>query len=294
MHEKPPSTNLEEKENHFKKQWANPEKLRIGEKDIEVYDIAPENKKTDVPVIIGLGWTATPESYKGNIKTYVERGRRVIAPNTPWGIETEQKENYPSAELRKMSALIKVLEEKNVEKVDAVAHSEGAIFAVMAAYFYPERFRNLVLIDPAGMIGKDSLRRLMVGFAGDAVRQIIGDLKKEKTGEEGADPLGGIKVAAENPLQAIKSVFAIANADIRKMLEEIHSKGIGISIIHGVEDRAFPMKKIQKAVNPKHVDGFYSVKGLHGAYMFEPKLYTPAVDRALDDLEKKSKIKKGE
>ncbi len=117
------------------------------------------------------------------------------------------------------------------------------------------------------------------------------DLKKEKSTEEATDPLGGIKVATENPLQAIKSIFAITNADIREMLEAIHEKGIGISVIHGVEDRAFPMAKMQEVINPKHVDGFYSVKGLHGAYMFEPKLYTPAVDKALDVLEKKSKTK---
>ncbi len=162
-----------ERNTSFDEQWDKPEQLQIGSKLIEVQDIHPETQKTDIPMIIGLGWSETPEANKQNIRTYTEKGRRVISPNTPHGIDAQHIENYPAVELRKMTALIETLGTKGIEKSDIVAHSEGAVFAVMAAYLYPEKFRNLILINPAGMIGEDSVPRLAVGFAADLIKQII-------------------------------------------------------------------------------------------------------------------------
>ncbi|MBU6431317.1 hypothetical protein KGQ29_02995, partial [Patescibacteria group bacterium] len=172
---------------------------------------------------------------------------------------------------------------------------EGSIFSVMAAYLYPERFRNLVLVDPAGMIGKDNLPRLASGFSIDLIKQIISEMTKEKPTKDqttGGGPLDALKAAnvlIKSPLQAIRSVFAIANSDIRNMLKSIKEKGIGISVIHPVDDRAFPMEKMQEALGVEHLDGFYSVKGSHNSYFLDPKPYTLLIDNALDDLEKKSK-----
>lgn len=280
-----------EKEDSFERQWANPEKVKIGEREIEIEDIKPENGKTAVPTIIGLGWSERPEAHKGNIKTFVDKGRRVISPDTPHGIEAPPKENYPTVELRKMAALVRTLEARGIEKADIVAHSEGAVFSVMAAYFYPERFRSLVLVNPAGMIGSDNIKRLAIGFSSDLIRQVINEAKKEKpnegqtTGGGAIDALGGTKVLAENPRAAIESVFAMANSDLRNMLIAIKEKGVRIAVIAGVNDRAFPIDKMQTALGLEHVDGFYSVKGTHNSYFIDPKPYSLLIDDALDKLE---------
>jgi pimeloyl-ACP methyl ester carboxylesterase len=278
----------------FEEQWSKPEKLKIGSKTVEVQDISPENPKTEVPLIMGLGWSETPDAHKENIRIMTDKGRRVISPEAPHGIETEECENYPTIELRKMAALIGTLEARGVEKADLLGRSEGAIFSVMAAYLYPEKFRNLVLINPAGMIGKDNLSRLAVGFSGDLVKQIINDIKRKKAGTEKTDDevtvdaLGGIKTLAKDPLRAIQSIFAIADSDIREMLVAIKAKGIGISVIAGVDDGAFPMEKMQETLGLEHVDGFYSTTGSHNSYFLNPKPYSLLIDSALDALEKKT------
>ena len=274
----------------FEEQWEHPEKVQIGERIIEVEDIKPNQKKTETPMIIGLGWSETPEVHKGNIKVYVEKGRRVISPDTPHGIDAPPQENYPAVELRKMTALVKTIEEKGVDKVDIVAHSEGAVFSVMAAYFYPEKFRSLVLVNPAGMIGEDNVVRLGVGFSADLIKQIITEAKKEKPNEGqttggSLDALGGIKVLAQNPRASVESVFAMANSDLREMLISIREKGIKVAVVAGVDDGAFPIEKMQKTLGLEHVDGFYSVKGTHNSYLLDPKPYSLLIDTVLDDLE---------
>jgi pimeloyl-ACP methyl ester carboxylesterase len=279
----------------FEEQWANPVEIKIGNKTIPVQDIFPEKLKTEVPMIIGMGWSETPDAHKGNIKIMSDLGRRVISPEAPHGVETEARENYPTIELRKMAALIETLEAQGVEKADLVGRSEGAIFSVMAAYLYPERFRNLVLINPAGMIGEDNVGRLAVGFSGDLVKQIINESKKKKadTGKADAeatlDALGGVKTLAKDPLRAIQSIFAISNSDIREMLIAIRKKGIGISVIAGVNDGAFPMEKMQEALGLEHVDGFYSTTGSHNSYFLDRGPYSRLIDNALDALENRPK-----
>ena len=287
----------EAEQSSFEKQWVNPEKIQVGKRVIEVEDIKPEKQKTDVPMIVGLGWSETPEVNKGNIRVYVEKGRRIISPDTPHGVDALPQENYPTIELRKMTALVKTIEEKEIDKVDIVAHSEGAIFSVMAAYFYPEKFRSLVVINPAGMIGEDNVVRLGVGFSADLVGQIITEAKKEKPNEGqtaggSLDALGGIKVLAKNPRASIESVFAMANSDLRDMLISIKEKGVKVAVVAAVDDKAFPMEKIQETLGLEHIDGFYSVKGTHNSYLLDPKPYSSLIDNALDDLEKLSKKEK--
>jgi len=283
----------------FEEQWGNPERVRIGTRVIEVEDIRPEQQTLEVPTIIGLGWSETPEAQKANIRTLVGKGVRVIAPDTPHGVEAEPMENYPTIELRKMAALIETLEARGVEKADIVAHSEGAIFSVMAAYMYPEKVRNLVLVNPAGMIGKDSLPRLAVGFSSDVVHHIINGLrgnapkKEQESSARTLDMLGAVKEVLKNPviqdpLSAIRSIFAIANADIRDMLVAIKKSGIGISVIHSGDDRAFPMDKMQEAIGIEHLDGFYATKGDHAFRLSDPR-HALLVYEALRAQDQKSK-----
>ena len=71
------------------------------------------------------------------------------------------------------------------------------------------------------------------------------------------------------------------------MLRDLHQKGIGISVIHGVDDPVFPMDKMQEIVKADQIDGFYSVKGDHNEIYVHPEKYIPLVDEALQSLENK-------
>ncbi|MDA2922232.1 alpha/beta hydrolase [Patescibacteria group bacterium AH-259-L07] len=269
-------------------QFETPEAMEFYGGEVEVVDIHPENKKTEIPVVVAPGWAATPEVLRDNILTLAELGRRTISIKSPHGIKAEKIKNFPEAELRKAAALIKTLEKKDIDKVDAVGHSEAGIYLTLAATLYPDKFRNIVLVDPGGMIGKDNPWRLSVGFLQDIVKQIIRGIKDRKLARSTLTSFReGRKSISSDPARAFKEAIAISRTQIHELVRELKKKGVGISIIHAVDDKIFPMDRIQKIARADQVNGFYSVKGTHNEFFLKPKKYTQLADQTLTALESK-------
>lgn len=277
----------------FEEQWENPEKMTLSGEEVEVYDIKPEKEKTPVPVWLAPGWAATPEAFKDNIHTLANNSRRTISANAPHGIDFNRDEmpasdveKMPDAEMRKIAAMINTIEAKGVEKVDAIGHSEGCMDTILAAMLYPEKFRNIVLVNPAGMIGKDSLPRLMVGFSTDIVKGHIDEIRKNgfskplvRMGRE----LG--RSIISDPVNSFKEVLAISNAEIHDMLIELRKKDIKIAVVSAVDDDAFPTERMQGIMKPEMYDGFYTVRGKHNQFVLEAGIYTELCESALLGLQ---------
>jgi pimeloyl-ACP methyl ester carboxylesterase len=281
-------------------QFAHPESIRIGEEEIEVYDISPEKLKTEVPTVLAPGFSATPMAHEQNIIGLAESGRRVISVNTPHGLEQPtvsglHENEFPEVELAKLSAVMQALEERKIEVVDVVAHSEGAMYMLIAAYLNPGRFRNMVLVNPGGLVGKRNIFKLAKGFISGMIADGRTEAKRTDTEDrqdtKQKDPLIPMKVLASNLSRTWQSVQAIQKSDLVDILEELHTSGVGISIIHGVDDQTFPMDEMQKTIKKGAVNGFYSVKGGHIEIFTRPKQYTGAVDIALDALEHRADSK---
>lgn len=282
-----------ENQNKNIEKQLNPETIEIDGKKIEVVDMKPEYPRSEVPTFVAPGWTATPETFKENLHDMNELGRRVVMTNTPHGIaidNSEHPEDLSEAEARKAATMMKIIEQKNLDKVDVVAHSEGGLWATAAAMMNHEKFRNLVLVNPVGIIGKDNLKRLAIDFTADSVHQKIRSLKnKEENKIVSRQTKESIKAIAKNPKQAFKQILAIANADIILALEILKKQGIGVSIIHSVDDKAFPMERAQEAVKAHLIDGFYSTKGSHNEILLKHREFSKLIDQALTDLENKEK-----
>ncbi len=273
----------------LEKQFLNKEIVEFDNDKLEVVDIKPEIEKSEVPVVVAPGWGATPEVLKDNILTLAEEGRRTISINAPHGIETQEEGHFPEVELRKVTALIETLDKKGIDKVDAVAHSEAGIYTTIAATLYPEKFRNLVLVDPGGMIGEDNMARLAKDFTHDVgIKQTMNSFKNPKHIKPilRAFKEAG-KTIVDNPVKSTQEVMAIANTQIHELLKGLKEQGIGISIIHGVDDKAFPMDRVQEIADKDQLDGFYSVKGTHNQFYLQPKEYTQLAEQALSALEAK-------
>ena len=290
------SFKLQDGPESFDDQWNRRQTIIIGDRRIEIADIAPKKEITRIPVLIGLGWLETPDILKQNILGLMEHGRRVICPNTPHGIKiqsdiSKNRGEYPAVELMKMAALIYTLKSLNIDKVDVVSHSEGAIFSVMAAYLYPEKVRNMVLVNPAGMIGKDNLPRLMLGFSSDIIMHIIDEIHGIiKTADSefrnhSLTALAHTRILSENPLQDIRSVFAIANSDIHSMISSLREKGVRVSVVLSTTDLVFPEKRIERIITNEKLDGTYIVEGSHNSYYLNPSEYNSTVNKALDAME---------
>lgn len=274
---------------NFEEQWAHPETVNFGRETVQVYDIKPEHQKTPVPVVLAPGWAGTPEMYKENIQTLVGKNRRVISVNAPHGIDYNKEEipqheavKIPEAEMRKIATLINTIKSRGVEKVDAIGHSQGCMDTVLAASLYPEYFQNIVLVNPAGMIGKDSLPRLMAGFSLDAIKGHIEELRKNGYSK----PLKTVDNVMldsiiKDPIQAFREVLAISDAQIHEFLIGLREKGVGVSIVSAVEDDAFPTERMQEIVTKDMVDGFYTVKGKHNQFIYDANVYTELAENAL-------------
>lgn len=267
---------------------------------MEIIDVKPEEAKTETPTFWLGGWGTTTAVSEENIINLAERGRRTLAVDAPHGIEsaaipesaTERAREMPDIELRKVAALLRALDEKGIEQTDVVAHSEGAIYGVMAVLLRPEKFRNMVLVDPAGMVGEDTTGRLVKGAALDICLQTARIYKKLLTQEgfkafqqSNTAAKAVMQVFASNPRRTVESVGVIAETQIHELLKTLKDLGVKISIVHGVDDKFFPMERVQKQTTPEMVDGFYSVQGTHNQLYLHPEKYTLLVDNALDALE---------
>jgi len=267
--------------------------------DCELVDINPENKKTEVPVLVAPGWGNTPKALQEVFKTISEKERRVLSLGHPReiSIEAPDKKEYPLEELQKAQNLLSVIDKQEIEKTDAIGYSEGGLNVLIAASLAPEKFRNIVLIAPAGMIGRDSFLNLAGRFAKEVARensQAIFDSQKRRRLTAMSTEL--LKYVGRSVGLATKEVAAISKADIYQLLEELKKEGIGISIICGVDDEVFPMDKIQKQMAENiaagkpasaFLDGFYSVAGHHGEIILNPEKYAGAAEAAISALENK-------
>ncbi len=274
----------------FEEQFENRQKIESLGGVIEVVDVMPERPKTEVPVIFAPGWGETPETFKDSVKTMAELERRVLSLEHSRGGETEElpQTEYPADELRKALALIKVLEEKGIDRADIIAHSEGAINSVIAAAFHPEKIRSMVLVGPGGLIGPDKFPKLVGRFSLNVIRSAVRAWQEPDSREaivRDGNETG--KYILKNIPRAWKEAVAISESDIHEALKELHEQGIGVAIIHGVDDPVFPMDKIQEVVKKDQIDGFYSVKGDHNEIWIHPEKYVALADQALDALEKK-------
>lgn len=148
------------------------------------------------------------------------------------------------------------------------------------------------MVDPAGMVGEDKTSRLVKGAVLDIALQTARIYKKLltkqgftafKQSNTAAKSLA--QVFAKNPRHTIESIGVIAQSQIHEILKTLKDLGIKIAIVHAVDDKFFPMDKVQSQTTKEMADGFYSVKGTHNQLYLHPEQYTALVDSALDALE---------
>lgn len=95
------------------------------------------------------------------------------------------------------------------------------------------------------------------------------------------------RVIGKSPIHSLKEVLALSSSDITELLKIVKKNGVGISVVSGIDDRVFPMDRMQKAIELDMINGFYSTKGTHNEFVLRPARYSKLVDKALDDLEKR-------
>lgn len=288
-------------ETDFDKQFSKKEKVQTSIGNVEITDVTPENLTDQMPVLLIGGWGESDRTHTDTIKTINDQKRRAIFVKVPRMGDGEvlYSGKQSQAEIEKAVATLEVLNTKSINKVDVIAHSEGAINALLAAQIEPDKFRNIVLVAPAGLTGKDNIAKLTARFnkmlGKDAVKTILNKDQKRANRLRAAQET--IKYLLKNPIKGLEEVSAIAAADIYEELTWLKKQGVGVSIVQGVDDSVFPMQDLLRTAREKgglDLDGFYSVKGDHREISVHPEKYTALAVNALENLKERYQPKMAE
>lgn len=256
---------------------------------ISVIDRSPENPKTETPVFISPGWSENDEVLKDVVKELLNSGRRVITLSYSGVRDSDKKTDHPSVEVGKAEAILEVIRLKGLKNADVVGHSEGAIGAIIAASLEPDKIRNLILVGPAGLIGKDTFPKLLGRFSMKVMKDHYRLLKDGESRKPMARFLQqGAKFAIRHPVQGIREAIAISQVQLEDVLRDIHSQGVGTGIVSGVDDPVFKMSRLQQVVKADMVDAFVSVKGGHDEFHLQPR-YARATEQLLTSLENRNR-----
>ena len=279
----------------FEQQFRNRDTLKFPEGKITVVDVAPEVLKDDVPVLIAPGWAENPKTYEETLAVGFREGRRVLTVEySGHGGKVTSGGEYPKIELQKALLLLDVLDKKGIEKADVIAHSEGAINSLIAAMLKPDKFRNIVLDKPAGLIGQDSIKALAGRFK-DLLSQEMKTRPKALTDSTSSIRAGGrtARYFVEHPLRVPKEVGALTSFDLGEIMKKLWEQGIKFSVIAGVDDPLFPVSrqtanmlksKESNGVLPIEIKGYYSVIGGHNELSIHPGQHAALAFNALENL----------
>lgn len=225
----------------------------------------------EIPLLVAGGWSEGFWSLKDAAEVIFEGSdsiparRALVVEHPRFGKADDNPTEYADVVYHKSDTLLSVLEDakkvKDFEKVNVVAHSEGAINSIVAALQEPELFNNIVLAMPAGMIGKDSVLKLAARFTPKVLRSLTKDTF-DNTSTGIAINAGGSAYIGKNPVKATQEVIAMANTTIDEAIESLREKGVKVAILQSNADTVFPAKRIEQQAIPEGqfiVDAYSSV-----------------------------------
>jgi len=278
----------------FEKSFSKREIIDFFGTDLEIIDIKPEHLKTDIPILIAPGWGETIDTFKDSIRVLVEGGRRVLSLDHPRhgnemkDVDPDLREVYgPEDELRKALALIEILNERISGKADVIAHSEGGINTAIAAMLQAEKFHTVVFANAGGFMGKDSFLGLTGRFSMSTIREAIDSVftyDPERRSRIQQTLSGLTKYIASNPVRATKESMAISATQVEGVLGYLHEVGVGVVVVCGEGDSVFPIERVNKMLEEKHVDALVPMQGTHNEIFYDPVRYMGAIEAKIEEL----------
>ncbi len=245
------------------------------DQDIPVHEYVPvyEGHK-GFTVLFAPGYSAGPKSLEPFLKELAKKGTDAITYDAPSGVsgnnessralkewvenmsdrDMATKETPSAHHLNKAAALLEVVRQKNFDgKIDAIGHSEGCIYLVLAALAKPEKFHTLLLVNPGGMVGEDDFFSL-IGRAFKHMMQEREDMKKNPAFRSALSSGKNERRRnlARDIFRGAVAPRAIACSQIEELLLELKNKGIRIVIAHSEGDQIFTFDKVKELSRNKN------------------------------------------
>lgn len=255
---------------------------------VRVHEINPENKKDEVPILFIPGWGASAKTVEKLAIEFANHGRRILVINNEHldrCQRTEEKEyrKVPCLEYNKAIGIHTILKGRELTKVDLISHSEGSVAATVAMHMEPSFFRNLLLINPAGLLENDTLLKLEHRFL-FAIYTHIHNSKGILHKQSITFWFNVLKYVLLNPIQSFREAFNLPYCDIESFLEEINVKqDMQALILQTKGDVVFPLKKIKKTLQRSPSVRLYVEEGNHIQLYLEPERFVVKILKILNE-----------
>ncbi|MFA5080520.1 MAG: hypothetical protein WC472_02750 [Candidatus Paceibacterota bacterium] len=258
----------------------------------DVFEVSPEKITENVPVFASPGWGVSPEAWIDSLRVIAqENERKVMTANFTREdiLGGENDADIPTAELQKALAIIDILNSRELESVDGIGHSEGGLNLAIAASLFPERFRSLVFVSPAGSINI-SKEELVKRFVIDEGLEELKDTNMGKLSSFRTYLKGVVKNFLNNPALSNKEINAMTKLDIFEMTKWLKENGVDVGFVSGANDKVFKMDEINERVNVDNVDNYITTKGNHGSLIFDSQ-YARLAGNLLQNMKIKREAK---
>ncbi|TSC86128.1 MAG: hypothetical protein G01um10148_634 [Parcubacteria group bacterium Gr01-1014_8] len=199
---------------------------------------------------------------------------------------------FSDAQVKRAIGSIEMLENLAIpQPIDVIAHSAGAVSAVLAATLRPELFRKIFLYAPAGMIEGDDPLRLKTASIN------FGVLLKSKLRQLGMMPGGehdksflpsaeidyemfGMQQTMRGDLGAEAQIDEVAVTYVAPMVRALIEKGVRVSAGIGDKDHLYPSDLLGPALKENKVP-YFVIEGV-GHYALGTR--ATVVDRVMKVL----------
>lgn len=284
-----------DKSDHFEKQWNRPKIMSFPDGEIWIYRLQSVSPSATIPLLYIPGWNTPADICKRDVAALAEK-REVIVVDSLHGIKRAIKnteaEKFPTALLDKVAAVLETLDALKVEKVDGLGSSEGGAVLTIAAKLYPERFRNLVLEMPAGLIGQDTLTGLIRRFSLDVLKSRLEALHQKELAKKQREMNQARRTASArfNLKKAWQEAEALANIQLQNILADLKKTGHGVTIIVRAQDCVFPVEKMRQTLCPEMFNCFLETDGRHTSIRTdeEVRAHAASVCQTLEAMERKN------
>ena len=259
----------------FQSQFNNVNTVSINGKQIRFVDVAPQILKSTTPIFIAPGWGETPRTFKSLMRLLYENGFRVISVYHPrHDLKLITRSNISRVESQKAEIIIDILNKQQIEKVDMVAHSEGTVNSVIAAYLKPSLFRQLILVGPGGLVEKQSfpglIGRFLINMFQDGGISMLWN--KNEFIDFFQSTMDVLKYFLSNPMLGLLEGSAISHSHIQESLVRLHEINIPITIVCGTKDIVFPRNKMNSLSTFSWLD-VRDMPGSHDDIFISPQRY---------------------
>lgn len=266
--------------------------ITVSGGEICVYTSTPSESSTKVAHHESLlipGWGESAEAVLGFAEELSQLGNKIFtidyekldSPHAELHCAIEP--SFPATERVRSCAALEFLSQKlsDGETVNIIAHSQGAIAAMLCAVSRPDLVKNVILIAPAGVI-RSSFFTLATRFVKSFFIQLTHALRVQNSA--GKHYFSAVsRYITSNPIQMARDAAKIADIDIIPLIEKAKAQNINIHVVCNKDDRVFPIKKIEKCLTGLH--SITALEGSHDEIFFHPKTFASHINKLLIDDE---------